>query len=141
MDSTLVWVDQETLETTSTFFFEGGLNRASTEVRPSSIIEVLVPEKEKRVCSKYDMCAIPLHECLFSFIGFCPPFDNFEVGVLNQLLITPSQLHQMSWTYVKVSQYWYEYIQSVPTLTLFFRLFKAQLSLIAFVKGQVLAVL
>lgn len=64
---------------------------------------VFVHEEENRVCSKYDMCVIPLHECMFSLIGLCLSFNNFEVRVLNLLLIS-TQLHPVSWGYVKIFQ-------------------------------------
>lgn len=62
-------------------------------------------EEDRRVCSKYGGCVIHLHECLFFLIGFCIPFNKFEVVVLNHLLIAYSQLHPIRWAYIKVFQY------------------------------------
>lgn len=38
---------------------------------------------------KYERCVIPIHECLFSLIGFHLSLNDFEVGVLNHLMISP----------------------------------------------------
>lgn len=100
-DNSSVWVDHETFDAAS----EGGLDRAFIEVGPPSDWGMLIPEEDKRVCSNYDGCAIPCQECLFFLIGICLPFNKFEVGVLNHLLIIHSQLHMVNWVYVEVFQY------------------------------------
>lgn len=44
----------------------------------------------KRVCSSFDGCLVPVYECLFSTLGFRIPFNDFEVDVLNHLRIPNS---------------------------------------------------
>lgn len=39
------------------------------------------------------MGVIRFHEYMLSLIGFRLPFDKFEVGILNHLLIAPFKLH------------------------------------------------
>lgn len=75
-----------------------------------------------------------LFASLFYLIDFCIPFNKFEVGILNNLLIGTSQLHTVSWNYVKVLKLWCEYKKIFPTLTFFFHLFKARRSLEASTK-------
>lgn len=82
-------------------------------------------------CNKYDGCAIPIYEYLYSLIGFRLLLNTFEVGVLNHLLIAPSQLRPVSWAYIKVFKYWCEYKGIVPTWTLFFHFFKVQHNTVA----------
>lgn len=60
---------------------------------------------------------------MFFSMGFRLPFNDFEAVVLNHLKIFTSQLHIMSWAYVKVFQYWCEYRNGVPAMKLFFYLF------------------
>lgn len=64
---------------------------------------MFVHDEDYRVCNKYAGCVIPRHECLFSLIGLYLPFNDFKVDVLNCFLISHSQLHPVSWDYVKYS--------------------------------------
>lgn len=86
-------VDRETLETDSSFPCEGGLDYALIDVGPSSHYRVFPPNGDKRICSDYDICIIPFHEYLFSLMGFCLPFTNFNISVMNHLMISPSKLY------------------------------------------------
>lgn len=63
------------------------------------------PGNGKGMCGQHELCGFPMYECLFSRIMFTLPFNDFEVGILNYLEITPSQLHPMSYAYVKVFQH------------------------------------
>lgn len=60
------------------------------------------------------------------FDRFSHPFYDFEVEVLNHLLITHSQLYRVSWAHIKVFQYLCEYKKCVPIMPLFLHFFKAQ---------------
>lgn len=97
-----MWVDQEMLDTSSTFISKGDLDQAFTKVGHLSDQGLLIPEENKKACNKYDEYSIQLHECLFSFIGFHFPFNDFDIGILKNLLVSPLQVCPMSWTYVKV---------------------------------------
>lgn len=45
-----------------------------------------------------------LYEYLFSTLEVCPPFTAIENNVFNNLMVSPSQLHQSGWAYVKFYQ-------------------------------------
>lgn len=66
------------------------------------ILDVLPPERDKSICIKYGGRVISLHEFLFSLIGFRLPSNAFEVGIINHLVIYPSQLHLISCAYIIV---------------------------------------
>jgi len=51
------------------------------------------------------------------------PFNYFELGVLSHLKVAPSQLHPLSWAFVKVYQFWCDYKRRQPNFRLFFTLF------------------
>lgn len=51
------------------------------------------PCENETIYNPYSGCDIPFQESLFSIIGYQLPFNDFEVCVLNPLLITHSQLH------------------------------------------------
>lgn len=55
---------------------------------------VLTPDKDKRICSEYDRCVTPFCDCLFSILDFHLSFNDFEISVLNHLMIAPSQMHR-----------------------------------------------
>lgn len=63
---------------------------------------MLTPNKDKRTCSEYDVCVIPFYDCLFYILRFHLSFNDFEVGVLNHLLITSSHMHLVDWAFIKV---------------------------------------
>lgn len=76
------------------FVGKGGMEHAFTYVASLSYQGVFPLEGDKRVWSKYEVCAIPLHELLFSFIVLCLPFDEFVVDVLDHLGISPCNFIQ-----------------------------------------------
>lgn len=61
-----------------------------------SLRQVLFLEEDKKLCSTYEGCVIPLHECLFSKICLTLPFNDFNVGFFNLGGVAPSQLHPIS---------------------------------------------
>lgn len=76
-------------------------------------------------------CAIALTDVLpymsvCSLNGFRLFFNEFEVRFMNNLRISLSQLHSVSWDYMKVVLYWCESKNDVPTLKLFFTLFNVE---------------
>lgn len=135
-DNSVQWVNQETLDNVTTFTDKGGMDHAFSVLGPSSSYGVLPRERNRKVCNKYGGCFIPLQDCIFSLIGLCHPFNDFEVGVINHLTVAHSYLHPVRWVCVKVFQQWCEYKKSVPTLTLFFHLFNAQHSFFELARGQ-----
>lgn len=99
-------MDQKTLEIVSAIAYDDGLDCALTNIRSSFDRGLFPPDGDKSICNEYDGCIIPFHECLFSLIGFCLPFYDFEINVMTHLMIYPSQLHPVSWGFVKVFQHW-----------------------------------
>lgn len=69
---------------------ECDMYHAFIKMDSSSNWGVLPPEGDRKICIKYDGCVILLHEYMFSFIGFRLPFNDFEVGILNHSIISPS---------------------------------------------------
>lgn len=51
-DNSLVWVDQDTLDTASTFVCEGGIGYTFTVVGSSEHFGVIFLEEDKRICNK-----------------------------------------------------------------------------------------
>lgn len=72
----------------------------------SSEWKVLHVDHSKIVCSRFDGCELPLHECLFYRVGFRLTLNKFDVGVMNHLGISSSKLHPMNCAYIKVFHYW-----------------------------------
>lgn len=71
----------------------------------------------------FNRCFIPFHECIFSTLKFNLPFTEFEEWVLRPDRITPSPMHMVAWAFLKMFQYWCEYWNQEPSLTLFFNIF------------------
>lgn len=85
-DNSSIWIDWEVLGTAFVF---------AVYTLPSWTWEFLkimgdFPEENKRIWNEYDRCVIPLLKCLLCLIYFCLPFNDFEINVLNHLLIVPS---------------------------------------------------
>lgn len=95
-------VNRETLDTISIFARGGDLELAFTIMGPSNDWRVILPEEHKRICNKHYGCAILCHKHLFSLISLRLPFNYFEVGLFNLLLIAHSHLYSASWAYIKV---------------------------------------
>lgn len=81
-DNSSVWVNQDTLETSSIFVREGCLYHAFTKVGTFWRLWAIVPEEDKRTYNKYDGCVAPLLKFLFFFIRFPILLNDFEVNVL-----------------------------------------------------------
>lgn len=71
------WMDGETFEIVSAFPRKGGMYHAFNETRPSYDWGLFQLYGDKWLCSEYDICVVPSHKCLFSFMGFLLPFKNF----------------------------------------------------------------
>lgn len=123
-------MDQESIDNISIFTCEHYLDHAITTVGPSEDWVMILPKEDKSICSKYDGCIVPIHECLFSLIGFHIPFNDLKVEVFNYLLIAPLQLNQLFLAYIKVFCCLCEYKKSVLTTPLFLHLFKSQCSFV-----------
>lgn len=60
---------------------------------------------------------------VFSVLDLRLPFTAAEIEVLKNFVVAPPKLHRVSWAYVKVYQYWWEYLKGKTYMTLFFLLF------------------
>ncbi|MCH84421.1 hypothetical protein A2U01_0005253, partial [Trifolium medium] len=79
---------------------------------------------DDRLCSPFDRdCFILMYKCMFDVIGLRFPLSSFEVGVINDLRIFPSQLHPLSWAHVRAFAYWCEWAGVTPTVPIFFSFF------------------
>lgn len=52
--------------------------------------------------NEYGECVIPFYKCTFLIMGFQFPFNNFEIEVLNHLMVFSLQSHPARWAYIKV---------------------------------------
>lgn len=89
-------MDIEILEIISAFVHEEAFNHAITDVVSATDSGVFLSYEDKRIHNRYNGSEISFHKCLFPLMGYCLPFNKFEVSILNHLLIYPSQLHPMS---------------------------------------------
>lgn len=99
------WVDREISRIISSFIHKGVLDKASIDVGPSSDWGMFLLDGDKRICSQYNACDIPFHEGLFSLTSFYLSFNEYDISVMNNLMIPLSQLHLVSHAFVKVFQY------------------------------------
>lgn len=103
----------------------------STDREEDSHVEVSLPsdwlvsyvDNGKKIYNYFGRCLIPFYECIFSQLKFVLPFTGFEEWVLRRLKIFPSQLHLVSWVFVKIFQYWCEYRDKESSVNLIFNLF------------------
>lgn len=96
----------------------------------------LTLDKDKMISSEYGGCVVPFYQCNLSILDLRLPFNNFEMEVLNHLMISHSQLNLVSWTYIKVFQYWCEYRGEKTSISLFFHLFIVKCDSINHALGQ-----
>jgi len=61
-----------------------------------------VQKDRKRACSHFRGCGFVTYNILNGELVSSSPFKSFELGVLRQLKMVPSQLHPLSWDFVKV---------------------------------------
>lgn len=125
------WVDSIYSYIISTFRKVGNLDVAFVELGPSSYWRVLTLVEDERVCDKYKDWAFFFYKWNLSTLGLHLPFNSFAIEVLNHMAVAHLQLRPASWAYVKVNQYWCEYLKGKPFVTLFFRPFKCCYSLMA----------
>jgi hypothetical protein len=69
-----------------------------------------------------------MYQIAFEEFGYRLPFNDFEIGVFNHLRLAPSQLHPNSLAFLRAFEVVAAYLHIVPTLDLFFHLFRIQRS-------------
>ncbi|CAJ2629428.1 unnamed protein product [Trifolium pratense] len=85
-----------------------------------------IPEEGERVCSSFDGHDFAMYEFVFKEMGLRLPFSPFAASVLKALQVAPSQLHPNSWSFIMGFEHLCTYKGVLPTLPLFFRIFKIQ---------------
>lgn len=117
------WVDNSVADTPSIFSIEASID--VTEILAGNPLKwsALPVGSDKRISTSFDNYAIPLYECLFTKVGVLLPFSNFQVSVLKNLKVPPSQLHPTSWVYMRTYQLSVEYKSRRSYLGLFLTYF------------------
>lgn len=81
------WVDANVVSASLALSTKAAMKDAEILVGvPSEWLSLLVPG-EKRICSSFDECMIPFHECLFTRLKLWFPFSKFEVAILKYLKV------------------------------------------------------
>lgn len=82
------WVNSKILEIAFTFVHGDVFDQAVIDMGLVDDFGVSPRDEDKIIRNQYDGCVISFDECMFSFIVHCFPFNEFEIGILNHLLIT-----------------------------------------------------
>jgi hypothetical protein len=86
-----------------------------------------VPGRQRRVCHKLKKWrAFTMYQIAVEKFGYPLPFNDFEVAVFARLRLTPSQLHPNSLAFLRAFEIVAAHLQIVPTLDLFFHIFRIQ---------------
>jgi hypothetical protein len=89
--------------------------------------EIMIPGRRSRVCQRFERWgAFSMYQIAFEEFGYRLPFNDFEVGVFNHLRLAPSQLHPNSLAFLRAFEIFAAYLRIVPTLDLFFFIFRIQ---------------
>ena len=89
--------------------------------------EIMIPGRRSRVCQRFERWGVfSMYQIAFEELGYRLPFNDFEVGVFNHLHLAPSQLHPNSLAFLRAFEIVAAYLRIVPTLDLFFFIFRLQ---------------
>lgn len=75
---------------------------------------------------QYGDCDIPFYEHTFLVVSIHLPLSTFDIEFLKHLAITSSKLHPASWAYMKLYQYWCEYLNENYFVIISFHIFKCR---------------
>jgi hypothetical protein len=89
--------------------------------------DIAVPGKQRRICHKLKKWgAFTMYQIAFEEFGYRLPFNDFEVAVFARLCLAPSQLHPNFLAFLRAFEIVATHLQIVPTLDLFFHVFRIQ---------------
>ena len=89
--------------------------------------EIMIPGRRSRVCQRFERWgAFSMYQIAFEEFGYRLPFNDFEVGVFSHLRLAPSLLHPNTLAFLHAFEIVAAYLRIVPTLDLFFYLFRIQ---------------
>ncbi|XP_072061501.1 uncharacterized protein [Arachis hypogaea] len=67
-----------------------------------------------------------MHSCVLEELRVRLPFTDFECQILKQLNCAPSQLHPNGWAFLRSFEVLMEFLEELPSVSLFFSLFQAK---------------
>lgn len=103
---------------------DGGINTPFVVVSFWMVVSTILIDK--RVSHKFEGYFIPLYSCIFESLGVQVILTTFKKKVFDHLRVPLSQLHPRAWRFVRVFQFWYEYLVNMnsASMNIFFNLFK-----------------
>ncbi|CAL0319571.1 unnamed protein product [Lupinus luteus] len=128
------WVDREVLNIQSTVQYKKLQNiiiNAKNLLPNTDSTTVLFRacKTSDRVCmsksdEKYDFCYF--YEAFFTELGLQLPFSDFQVSVLNEINVAPTQLHLDSWAFIRCFELLYASCSLAPSVSTFFFFFEVE---------------
>lgn len=67
-------------------------------------------KEERRACHHFEKCGFITYDVLHTKLGVSFPFIDFKLSVFRHLKVAPTQLHPRSEAFIKVLQFWNEYM-------------------------------
>lgn len=83
------WVADKIVGTPSTLSTYKVVTHVDIIFSNSSNYTLLSIGPDKKVCGSFEVCSVPLYECLFTKLGVHITFFYFEVPVMNNLKVSP----------------------------------------------------
>lgn len=71
------------------------MDKAFSDMGESLFWVLTTSGEDDRICSEYGNYIIPLYQYLFSTLGIRLPFNAFEVGIFNYLMVASSQFNSL----------------------------------------------
>lgn len=95
------WLEEEPLETESSFAIGRTGEIPFSSVGRSEDWEVVLLRTSNRVCSEYENHIFPMYEVVFKDMGFQLPFSDFQRVLLCWTKLSPSQIHPNSYAFMR----------------------------------------
>jgi len=120
------WMGEEPLETESSFAVGGTVEIPYSSVGRAEDGEVVLPGTSDRVCSEYENHVFPMYEVVFKDMGFQLPFSDFQREVLCWTKLKPSQVHPISYAFMRAFELVCQHLGVPPFKNVFFTMFTVQ---------------